>query len=156
MTTERRVEPWPLAVAALLLAMIATCLAFLAVASRNPDPLVVEDAWRAGRAYSESVRAARRAEALGWRLELATVPAPGGVDVRVTVPDRAAAQAFSRVEVRRERPAEGGLDARFELSPADGAFAGRVPLPRRGRWHLVVRAENGGEAIERAFAVFAP
>ena len=45
-TDGRRLEPWPLAVAAALLGMIAVCAAFLAVATRHPDPPV--DVERAG------------------------------------------------------------------------------------------------------------
>ena len=38
-TTEtRRREPWPLALAAALLAMIAVCAAFFSVAATHPDP----------------------------------------------------------------------------------------------------------------------
>jgi hypothetical protein len=39
MKTERR-EPWPYAVALALLAMIAVCVAFFAVANAHPDPPV--------------------------------------------------------------------------------------------------------------------
>jgi hypothetical protein len=46
-TTEPRArEPWPLAVALALLAMIGVCAAFFAVASLHPDPPV--DLERAG------------------------------------------------------------------------------------------------------------
>lgn len=154
---ERGTSAWPLAVAGLLAAMVASSLAFYAVARLHPDPLVVDDAWRAGRGYSEAVRAARRGAEIGWRLELAAAPSPGGVAVQVAVVDREAAPvAPERVEVRRVRPAEGGLDERFALGRAGSGFAGRVPLPRPGRWHLVVRAERGAEAVERTFAVWAP
>lgn len=157
MTTERRFEPWPIAVMGLLGSMIAGSLAFAVVASRNPDPPVVDDAWSAGRAYSENVRAARRIEALGWGVDLATSPAPGGVDVRVALRDADGEPlAPGRVEVRRERPAEGGLDARIELRQTDAGFAGHVPLPRPGRWRLVVRVEAGDEAVEQVFGVAAP
>jgi hypothetical protein len=49
------VEPWPVAVVVLLLAMIGACLAFWAVAAAHPDP-VVGDAWD-GRRF-EQARAA--------------------------------------------------------------------------------------------------
>ncbi|NNL66411.1 MAG: hypothetical protein HKP30_09230 [Myxococcales bacterium] len=51
--TDRKHEPWPLAVAALLLFMVSTSLAFLGIAIRYPDPPVVDDAYRAGLAYAE-------------------------------------------------------------------------------------------------------
>ncbi|HEX5064582.1 MAG TPA: hypothetical protein VFY49_00575 [Myxococcota bacterium] len=38
--SSKRREPWPFAVAAALLSMIAACLAFLAIALANPDPPV--------------------------------------------------------------------------------------------------------------------
>lgn len=37
---RRRLEPWPLALAALLIAMIGICVAFYHIAAANPDPLV--------------------------------------------------------------------------------------------------------------------
>jgi len=41
---ERRLEPWPIALAAALLFMIGISVAFFAVAVSNPDPLLVRDA----------------------------------------------------------------------------------------------------------------
>jgi hypothetical protein len=43
-----RMEPWPVAVIALLVAMIGACLAFWAIAATHPDP-VVGDPWDGGR-----------------------------------------------------------------------------------------------------------
>lgn len=51
--TDRKHEPWPLAVAAMLLFMVSTSLAFLGIAIRHPDPPVVDDAYRAGLVYAE-------------------------------------------------------------------------------------------------------
>ena len=45
-TEARRREPWPLALAAALGAMIAVCIGFYAIATRHPDPPV--DLERAG------------------------------------------------------------------------------------------------------------
>jgi hypothetical protein len=42
----RRVEPWPVALALLLAAMVAACVAFWWVAETHPDPLVIEEAAR--------------------------------------------------------------------------------------------------------------
>jgi nitrogen fixation protein FixH len=151
----RRVEPWPVALAAGLAAMIGVCLAFLWVAVRHPDPLVVEDTWRADPARSAELRERRRAEALGLDLRLEARPAGDGLRVRVTVlgPDgnRVPAQ---EVVVRRERPAEGGLDAEFALRAEGDAFVGSLPVPRPGRWRLAVTATVGGRPVRRHFAVF--
>jgi hypothetical protein len=41
---ERRIEPWPVALAAALLLMVGISVAFFAIATTNPDPLVARDA----------------------------------------------------------------------------------------------------------------
>jgi len=159
MTTEkrRRREPWPVILAAALCAMIGASVGFYRVAADHPDPLVVQDAYAAGRAYSERVRAERHAEALGWHIELEAEPEPGRAEVWVALRDGTGARlAADRVVVRRERPAEGGLDADVPLAPGPEGWAGAVELPRPGRWYLVVRAERGADAAERTFALFAP
>jgi len=51
--TDRRREPWPWIVAVMLGSMISISLAFLATAVLNPDPPVVDDAYRAGLEYAE-------------------------------------------------------------------------------------------------------
>lgn len=154
---RRRREPWPIALAAALCFMIGASIGFWRLATSHPDPLVVDDAYAAGRAYSERVRAARRTEALGWAIDLVAHPEPGRAALRVEVVDGDGAPlAADRVTVRRERPAEGGLDADVELAGADGRWTGVVALPRPGRWHLVVRAERDGAVAERTFALFAP
>jgi nitrogen fixation protein FixH len=151
----RRIEPWPVGLALLLLAMIAGSLAFLAVAAAHPDPLVVEDAYVAGLQYNDAVRARRRAEALGVSLELTAEPRDGGMAVRVQARgpggDPVRPQA---VRVRRERPAEGGLDADFELRLQGGVWSGQIPLPRPGRWRLIASADVTGETLRVARAVW--
>jgi hypothetical protein len=51
-----RVEPWPVAVGLLLLAMIGACLAFWAIAATHPDP-VVGDPWQGGAAVQAEAAA---------------------------------------------------------------------------------------------------
>jgi nitrogen fixation protein FixH len=159
MRARRRaaVEPWPLALAAALCFMIGTSLGFWRVARAHPDALVVEDAEGAARGVDEALLAARRAEALGWEIELQATPRPGATDVRVSVRDAAGRPlALERVTLRRERPAEGGLDAEVALGAGAGAWSGEMALPRPGRWHLRVRAERGADVAERSFALWAP
>lgn len=146
--------PWPWIVVGLLAAMVTSSLLFLRVAVTNPDALVVTDARTAGRRYHEAVRAERRGESLGWKIDLHATTGNGGADVRVHVRDADGVPVQAqRVSVRRERPAEGGLDETLDLLRAGDAWNGRVELPREGRWHLHVRIEAGDEAVERAFAL---
>lgn len=141
---------WPLGLAAALSSMIAASLGLLWIAVRNPDPAVVSDAWLAERDLHLERAALARARVAGLDLELALQPAPGGVRVEGRVLGRdGAGDTDWRVEVSRERPAEGGLDARFELARDGDAFAGVVPLPRSGRWTLVARAARSDVRLER-------
>jgi len=43
MADRRRIEPWPIAVAAALLFMIGVSLAFFVVAETHPDPVITRD-----------------------------------------------------------------------------------------------------------------
>lgn len=152
-----RVEPWPLVVMGLLVGMGVVLGLFLRTAIVHRDTMVVDDAYAAGLRLSSEIEAGRRVAARGWDLELAAAPEAEAVRVQVRLVADGAAPAPERVVLRRERPAEGGLDRSYELTPAgDGSFAGLVPLPRPGRWHLEARAEVGGEAVVRRFRVDAP
>jgi len=149
---RRRREPWPIVLAALLLFMVGASLGFLRLATDHPDPVVGRDA---SRELPDPVRAARRGRALGWSFALEAAPHAGGADVRVALRDASGAPLpADRVSVRRERPAEGGLDGEIALAAAGEAWTGAIELPRAGRWHLVVRAERGAEVAERSFAVW--
>lgn len=150
---RRRVEPWAVAVPALLGFMIASSVAFYGVARRHPDPTVVDDAYGVGLRYSERLRDEQRARDLGWRLDLETELVGGGAMVRVLATDRDGAPLDAdRVWLRRERPAEGGWDATWDVGGGDAAPL-FVPLPRPGRWHFVVGAERGDVRLHRTFAL---
>ena len=113
----------------------------------------MDDAYRAGLEVNQALRDQRRAEALGFRIALGARPAPDGVALRVAVTDADGAPAAARrVVVRRERPAEGGFDADFELEPRGEGFAGHIPLPLRGRWRLVATAEVEGAPLRKVFS----
>jgi nitrogen fixation protein FixH len=155
--TPRRIEPWPLAVLGGLGSMIVICIAVFAVARAHVDPVVVDDAYAAGLRVNETLRADLRAEALGVEMVLAGHIEDDAVRLRVALRDGSGAPfEASRVVVRRERPAEGGLDADFELALRGDAFEGEIPLPLPGRWRLRVHAEVEGETLRRVFWIEAP
>ncbi len=152
-------EPWPWIVAALLGCMIAGSLSFLGIATANPDALVTDDTWRAGQRFSDALRRARRAAERGWTLEVEAPLDGEAVAVRVRLLDEDGAPLVAEeVRVRRLRPAEGGLDAERVLAsgPTPGLYMGRVPLPRSGRWRLVVEAERDDAALTRVLSVRRP
>lgn len=153
----RRVEPWPVALAGALAFMIATSLSFLFVSLRHPDPVVAADTYAAEPLLAHDLRARERAVALGFALEVATRAVAGGVEVDAALLDATGgAVVADRVLARRERPAEGGLDAEVALVRAGDRYRGVVPLPRSGRWRLSVRAEREGVVVERSLALRGP
>ena len=145
---SRRREPWPFAIAGLLLAMAGVLAAFLYLAVSNPDPVLVSDAYSASGRYDAALRAAERASALGMRLELTSEPAPGGarVTARLLGAD-GGLLAADRVLVHRERPTQGGFDADVEATAQGDGWTAFVALPLAGRWIVEARAERGGEAV---------
>jgi nitrogen fixation protein FixH len=154
---RRRPEPWPLAIAALLAAMIGTSVGFYRVAAAHPDGLVTDDAFAAGIAFADARRAEERARALGWTLDVAAEPRGGTVHVVARLRDRdGAALPVDAITLRRERPAEGGLDAELALAAQGDAYEGSVALPRPGRWQLVVAARRAQARVERRLALTAP
>jgi len=148
------IEPWPIALAALLAAMVGTSVGFYRIAARNPDPTVVADSFLAGTRYADEARAEERARAQGWTLDVTTAPSATGVAVgaRLLGADGQPLVA-DRLSVRRERPAEGGLDAEFAIASGEPID---VALPRAGRWSLNVRAERGDAVVQRQIATWMP
>jgi len=154
---KRRFEPWPVALAAALTFMIATSIAFLCTAIRHPDAILVADSYAAEPAVAEDLLARSRGADLGWELAVVTLPRAGGVAVDAAMLDAAGRNvAVERMVVRRERPAEGGLDAEVALVREGDRFRGDIALPRGGRWQLVVRAEHDGAVVERRLAIWGP
>jgi nitrogen fixation protein FixH len=151
---RRRFEPWPFALAAALLCMIATSLAFYAVARSHPDALVAQDAYEAGLRYNAVQAQRRAAEQRGLDIRLEAELVAGTARLRARLVDREGAPVAARaVVVRRERPAEGGYDADFALVRDASDFVGEVPLPRSGRWRLVVTAVIDDLSVRRVFGV---
>lgn len=150
----RAVEPWPFAIAALLAAMIGTSVGFYGIASRNPDPAVVGDSFLAGTRFAADTRAEAQARALGLTLDVTTERAETGLAVDARLLDAGGRPLRAdRLTVRRERPAEGGLDAEFALT---GDRPLEIALPRAGRWSLTIRAERGDALVERHIPAWMP
>jgi nitrogen fixation protein FixH len=154
---RRRIEPWPIALVALLAAMIGTSVGFYRIATANPDALVARDAFAAGLDYADAARDARTAAERGWSLDVATAPVAQGVRVTLRLRDAAGAPlSVERAVLRRERPAEAGLDADFAPIEDAGVLAAFVPLPRPGRWRLAAAVDREGLRVERHVEVTAP
>lgn len=158
MTTSKRRLPelWPLGLMAMLAAMMGVGVAFYQISKRFPDA-VIGDAYQTGLHYSEGVRAAERVRELGWQLDLRTEIEADGARATATLRDASGAPLRAeRVTLRRERPAEGGLDEELTMVASGEDYTSAVALPRPGRWQLVASAEREGERIERRVPIWMP
>ncbi len=146
--SPRTVEPWPVGIALLLLAMISVSLAFSRVAAIHPDAVIAGDAFASTRAQERAMQSTRRAEANGWRLDARAHPTADGMRVQASMRDAAGRRIEpDRLIVEREHPSRGGFDARFETRAEGEAQIAEVPLPQSGRWTLWVIAERDGAAL---------
>ena len=158
MTTSKRRLPelWPLGLMAMLAAMMGVGVAFYQISKRFPDA-VIGDAYQTGLHYREGVRAAERVRELGWQLDLRTEIEADGARATATLRDASGAPLRAeRVTLRRERPAEGGLDEELTMVASGEDYTSAVALPRPGRWQLVASAEREGERIERRVPIWMP
>jgi nitrogen fixation protein FixH len=133
--TERaRPGPWdrwiPWAFVAFLAAVLAANGTMIAVAVATWPGLETADAYRKGIEYNAVLEAAREQAALGWRVELAFVPAAEGgqrgrLELRVA---DALGQPIERAEVQAgfSRPTQAGHDFGVSLdSEGGGAYCSR-------------------------------
>ena len=149
---------WPTILIGLLGSMIAGSLGFYAIALRYPDAQVVPDAYAAGLAWNEQREIAERAAARGLVIEIEPSLRDDSALVQVSLHASEGAQVprAERVRVRRERPTQGGFDQEFELERHGDTFAGEIPLPLPGRWHLVARVWSDGEEMRQRTRLWRP
>lgn len=154
MATERRFEPWPVALVALLASGMAVSLAFLWIAERQtPDRLIV-DSDQALLDHNREALAEQRAAERGWDIALVAQRADGGAWVEVATTSAGDPwPADVAVSLRRERPERTGLDEPIPLEREGERWRAHVPLPLPGRWRLVARAGNDDAFVEREFAL---
>ncbi len=144
---------WPLAVVAVLAVTVGANV-FLLVAAHGRDAAVVErDYYRRAVAFDSTLAAERRSDALGWRVavELGRPDAGGSAPLRVQVTDRAGTPvdgAQVRVTAVHNRAAAHPVTAPL-ARVGIGAYAGTLPLGRRGLWELDLEATRGAERYLR-------
>lgn len=106
--------------------------------------------YKDGLAYNTELEAARRQEALGWKVQAQVVRTSEGT-VRVTVEGRAANAPLAGVggNVRLERPTDKREDRSGELAlVGSGRWQADLDDVAPGQWDLVVTLEKDGQ---RAF-----
>jgi len=133
---------WSLAPVALLLACIGGQTVLVRATRGNPGLAVDEGYDERARRFDELEAGARKAEALGWRLDLTGA---SGLEVRIS---DGAGQPVAGATVRaRALSLSGGAPEELRLAElAPGVYGGRLPA---GRWELRLRVERDDVRLER-------
>jgi uncharacterized protein len=109
-------------------------LSLLAIASHSPDPLVVDDYYKEGRAINRVLERDRLARELGLRADI-------GLDAELALAHVAlrGKAASSELVLRLVHPTRADYDLSLPLQrlPA-GGYAADLPPLRAGRWHLIL------------------
>lgn len=134
---------WALTPVALLVACIGGQLV-LVRATRGQAGLTVDEGWdERARRFDQLSAEARRAEVLGWRLEVS-----GDAALVVRLTDGAGHPVAGARIVGRALPLPGGAPRELALEErAPGVHGATLPGP--GRWELRLRVEGQGARMER-------
>lgn len=154
---RRRGLLWPLAMAALLLAVVITNIAVAIVAADDPSFAIEPDYYRRAVAWDSAMNQARRNVALAWRVNpaLGAYHADSGATLRVSVTDSAgipirdASISVTALHVAR------AADAYTTMMAADGAHGYVVTLPvhRAGQWELRLDVTRGADRFTSSVRV---
>jgi nitrogen fixation protein FixH len=117
---------------------------FVFFALKSWPGLATTDAYRKGVEYNQTLRAADRQAALGWRAVV--VYGDDGV-LSARFRDRTgAALSGLTVEAAISRPAIAARDRRITLAAAaPGVYRAPLALPLEGRWQVAIEARRGDD-----------
>jgi len=148
---ERRFEPWPVGIAALLALGLAGPIAFLWFAAHSPPELVPADPWGSALAQDVDERGRGEGVARGWDVALQAERNATGVHVELVPSAREPLPDDVDLRLRRERPDRADLDLEIPLARENGRWLADVALPLPGRWQLRARLGSANVWIERSF-----
>lgn len=119
----------------------------MVIAARTFDGVVVEDAYRKGRDFNQTLAAARAQDALGWSVDFGDAamdtPTERLVTARLFDETGAPLRGFD-VAISYFSPVEEEEDRSVTLAAlGDGLYQGRISLPRAGRWQMRLQAGVG-------------
>jgi nitrogen fixation protein FixH len=147
-------SPWPKAIIAFFAVVFAANWLLIYLAISGFEGLVEEDYYEKGLRYNDTVQQEKR---LGWKIELSFAD-----DLKTTDSNKAKVVIFdkagmpiggAKVKVVLRRPATDRFDREFEMVPSGCAYHGTLSIPVNGLWDLHVKAEKGGDRMEKNFRV---
>lgn len=125
-------------------AVMAVNAVFVYFAASTFTGLEAPKAYRSGIAYNESLAAAAAQARLGWTPALRVDAEAPETAVALTLTDDGGRPLQGLVvNATWRRPTQAADDQAMALSPeGPGRYAGRIALPARGQWDLILVAED--------------
>ncbi|MBI2306567.1 MAG: FixH family protein [Rhodocyclales bacterium] len=134
-------EPWPwiLMAGPAIVVVAGFVTAWLAV--RSSDGLVEDDYYKQGLAVNQ--RQARDIEAAGLGLSAELVAGASGLDLRLFLAAHERFVAPESVLLKVVHPTRAGADQNVVMKrDAAGFYVGRLAVPLKGRWHVLLEDEE--------------
>ena len=130
---------WPWFLIALPASVVAASMFTIWLATRSPNPMVVDDYAKIARSIELRRERDLAAAALGVAAEIRFVPAAGLVEVRLVPPS---VQPES-LQLRLSHPLVAERDRIVDLVKVPGGWSGQLPAPE-GRWYLQLYPGDAG------------
>jgi nitrogen fixation protein FixH len=139
---------WPIGIAAILLATVASNIAVILITKDDPSFAVEPDYYRKAVEWDSTAARRARSDALSWQVAARVAPATGGatrLTLQLTDASGAvvhgAALAGSLLHIARAADVQA---VTFAQAPS-GAYEATVPMTRDGVWELRLTADRGDE-----------
>ena len=135
-SSDKSVNPWPIAIIAFFVCAIAAIVAFVVFATRNQMELVRHDYYDEEIRYQQQLDRLRRTRPLNARVTVAYDPTRR--QIRIKLPSEHAMRPTSG-RIHFYRPSDANLDRDFELAVnADGVQDVDTTKLRAGLWKIRV------------------
>lgn len=132
---------WPWIIIGILATSVCLSLAMVTIAVRNPDNLVTDNYYEAGKGINRSLDRELLAQQLGLRASLRLDELTGEVELRLS-----GASAPAQVELNLISPTQPGKDRKVVLNlGAGGRYVGQLDDQVEGRRFVELLGEQDGQ-----------
>jgi nitrogen fixation protein FixH len=145
---------WPIGIAAILLATVASNLAVIFLTKDDPSFAVEPDYYRKAVAWDSTAALRARSTALGWRVDAHTTAVADGTVLALDVLDAQGAPVTGATVQGELLHVARAADVQVvAFTSADAGYAARVAMPRAGVWELRLRAVRGSDTFVETLRV---
>ncbi len=144
---------WPAAIGCILALGVGANVVLLVVANSDPSFAVEEDYYQKGLDWDEKRAQDARNDALGWRVDLAAVAAPGDatpvleLTVALRDPGGVAVEDAGLTIEAFPLARSATVDRAAFRGVGDGLYRASLPFRRPGLWEFRIRIERGDDVF---------